>query len=382
MKRRSCLWALCGLMIVACGDGGDHAGTSTETTNGVAGLVRTGSTPLPSARIVLLKTENSDTAYIDTADSQGRFSIDADSGIYNLLVESKDTSGIAWRYGVRTGRDTALDVGVVAPASWIVSGLNSSDSVCLLATPFCAKANANGVAKLQRLPEGSFTLLRNQVPIASGSLHPNSMLSTVASQIEGFVLEDFEDGDSYNLLYPWSGGDGWYLKTLRSTQMVFPDDTIPFQTALVTEGAYRGRSLLVRYIDTAAVPQQASMQVGLALASEGLDLSTLDSVCFFARGSGMVRIALESNDGNDTTHYKSIWDISLFAGWREFCLETSYPKYDEGYPYHVPYKLIGNNIRWLTFFLSKVNDFESPEFALDQVRLMGVKARDFYIAPR
>jgi len=369
MKRFFALGIL-GVLLGACGLS-DHAGTSTETTNGVAGVVRLDGKPLVAAKVTLVNTDGKRTAFVDSSDSSGRFVIRADSGRYHLLVESADSSSLAWLYNVITGKDTALAVGASAPGAWLLDGLSPLDSVCILSSPYCVRADGNGQAFFDRLPAASFTATRQSYPLASATVLSNDTVKTSFTGNRGFVLEDFDDGDSRHLLEPLSGGKGWYLSLRSHTRLQFPADSIPFSLALVTEGAWKGRSLKLQFEDSAAADQVVSVQVGLFLSDSSLDLSSLDSLCFWSKGDGMLRVALEQMTLG--RYRKTIWDVSLFPGeWRETSLVMS--DADTAGADNVPFVEIGPKVHLLTFFLSK-----SRSFRLDQIRLVGVRPDHFSV---
>lgn len=355
--------------LVACSS--DQAGTSTETTNGIAGVVTVENVPLGAARVALVYNDGALSPYSTTTDSLGYFEFQADSGHYNLWVDSKDSSSSAWLYDVLVGRDTALQVGLQATGAWFIEGFDPLDSVCLLSTPFCQTADPLGTVFFNRLPYGAFTAMEKGKPVASATIHPGDTVVTKGFS-RSFVLEDFEDGDSRHLLAPWSGGKGWYIGVAPNTRLDFPTQTPLFPSALVYDNAREGRSLLVRYTDTAPKPQVVSMQVGLFLGEKGLDWTGLDSLCFWARGSGMVRVALEQEKGNGE-YTKAIWDIKLEDDWRQFSLVTSATVWGEGYPMHVPFQEIASQVHRLTFLLT-----EGREFALDHIWVTGLSAHSFH----
>lgn len=367
---KNIIWGLLGVFLVACGS--DHAGTSTETTNGVAGIVTLRDEPFAAAKVSLVYPDGKPSSFATTTDSQGHFTLTADTGNYNLWIETPDSAFMGWRYGVRTGRDTALSVGIDAPGAWSVESLLPGEHLCLLGTPFCTAVSDQGDAFFAALPAGSFTLLRDAIPSASATIVPRDTVHTTDPS-RTFLLEDFEDGDARHLLTPWSGGDGWFLSVHGRTRLVFPRDSIPFSDALTTTNAWNGgRSFLVRYDDPDKKPGVVSMQVGLRLGQKSLNLTELDSIRFWARGTGMLRIALEQEISAGKFR-KSIWDISLYPDWREISLTTAFPQGGDDYMYHVPFREVADKIHLLTFFLS-----EGDEFALDQIRLTGVRPEEFY----
>lgn len=358
--------------LVACGSS-DHAGTSTETTNGVAGIVHINNTPLAAAKVSLVRPDGSLSAFSAQSDSTGHFAIEADSGRYHLLVETTDSSAMAWRYDVLTGRDTSISVGADAPGSWKIQGANRNDSICILATPFCAQADAQGVVVFPHLPVAAFTAVLGGRPIASASIVAHDTAQTREFIRQQFILEDFDDGDSRHLLAPLSGGDGWYLVVPSHTILKYPADSQPFGLALVTQNAWKGRSLLVKYSDTAAIPQVPSLQIGLKMADSALDLSTLDSLCFWARGDGLLQVALEQ-EVTPGVFRKSIRTVTLENEWRQTSLVVSEFKGDSTYGLHVPFRQIGSRIHLLTFFVA-----EGTELGLDQIRFTGVSAANFTV---
>lgn len=358
--------------LVACGSS-DHAGTSTETTNGVAGIVHIANTPLAAAKVSLVRPDGSLSKFSARSDSTGHFAIEADSGRYNLLVETTDSSAMAWRYDVLTGRDTSLSVGADAPGSWKINGANPNDSICILATPFCASADAQGTVLFPHLPVAAFTAVLGGRPVASASIVAHDTALTREFIRQQFILEDFDDGDARHLLAPLSGGEGWYLKVPNHTVLKYPASAQPFDLALVTQNAWKGRSLLVKYADTAAVPQVPSLQIGLKMADSALDLSTLDSLCFWARGDGLLQVALEEVVSPGVFR-KSIRTVTLEKEWRQTSLVVSEFVGDSTYALHVPFREIGARIHLLTFFVA-----EGTELGLDQIRFTGVSAANFTV---
>ena len=113
---------------------------------------------------------------------------------------------------------------------------------------------------------------------------------------------------------------------------------------------------------------------GMMLRGKGWNLSSLDSITFYAKGSGQIRIALEnwdkkSEDAGLSLKAASEWKDLHAQKWTRYVVkfdDLCYNAQDVSYCY-IAWNFLKDDVRQLTFFVRN-----GTEFYLDDIALYGV----------
>jgi hypothetical protein len=174
----------------------------------------------------------------------------------------------------------------------------------------------------------------------------------------GSVLVDDFEGTELQSLLPDSGI--WYSSNSDSATV-----SSPMRTAAGSDRS--GNALMVTY--TAPPNKDKYALVGLALSSHAQSLRTLDSVVFYARGSGKLSIAFDrpsSNPGKAWAH------DTLTSGWKKVSVAVADLDAADS---------IGGNVGWMAVrdSISNLNFIVTggTELWLDDIRFYGVNRGDF-----
>lgn len=303
-------WALLLLAPFLFSCGTDRvAGASTETTNGLGGVV-----VLPSgaaargARVQITDPTGTSVVVTCSTDTRGRWMANLPSGTYGVLVVATDGTR-AWIYP-RTFSINEAQAFATAPVGSLVAGAGTR----LAATPF---RSANG--RYDSLAPGAYTVLSDSsTPMPLGSARVKSGDSTLFTGVRdsGLLFEDFDAGSPGFLYGGWHPTLHWYAQNSSVAEggvLISPATDGGVTAALDTAGAWKGRSLSIRYTskDTASF-----VQVGHYLPRV-MDLSALRSIRIRARGDGILRIHFAATDANNAI-VRTQWQAVPNGKWTEY----------------------------------------------------------------
>lgn len=137
------------------------------------------------------------------------------------------------------------------------------------------------------------------------------------------LYEDFDDGDARTSLGTLIGSGWWFAITDRDlggrSEVAPPSALTDIRTAIGPDDAWKGNSLSIRFLVDQTMPVYYAI-VGTVIAhdSDWLDLSTLDSITFMAKGSGTVRVDFATRANLEPTpdslgYFGS--DVVLASSW-------------------------------------------------------------------
>mgnify|MGYP004552159019 CR=1 FL=1 len=326
--------------IFGCGKSTEHAGgPGSETTNGLfARVFLDNGTPAAYAGVTLRKKDfiSSDTSKISPspdiyADSLGNFELhELDSGDYRLTVS---LNGFVHSRELHylNGTLDLEQINLESPGQ--ISGTIRGKEpvwVGIYGLDILAKTDSDGYFHLREIPAGNlkaFVLSPSRdsiladtnltVHAADTCYWEHVIIRETPSDTTLWTLyEDFEDSALF-------AEKGWYFSDDSSfATITFPTDSPWNGTAANTER--NGRAFTGTYTKPENISASGYVIFGTRISDEGLDLSELDSVGFYAKGSGSVRLAFERWEANASDNLKA-WtaNIPLSSSWTHYTVTPS-----------------------------------------------------------
>lgn len=193
-----------------------------------------------------------------------------------------------------------------------------------------------------------------QDPVATWKGVSASMREKIASTL----LADFEQ-DTLRPLLPWQTTD-WYLGWSAGAYFTRPAMTLRLEPALEYDS--ERRSMVVHA--TMNVPKDGWVLFGARLGTTIHRMAALDSIDFWAKGDGTIRIALE--DGRDTSDLSKAWvAVSLDSVWRRYSVMPS--RFDSADAWNVGWDDVRNRVTTISVF-----GMSGTRLWFDDLRLHGV----------
>jgi hypothetical protein len=143
-------------------------------------------------------------------------------------------------------------------------------------------------------------------------------VTVIEQSAPGLLLENFDDGVNQNALvgalYPVTDqlAGRWQVRLSSHGHQTLP---AVLDSAAITGGAFRGRSLQVAFAFNEGQSPDGGLGVGLGARDSFYDLSTMDALSFYARGSGSVRVVFHTDSVNATGEGAFYHDISIGGQW-------------------------------------------------------------------
>lgn len=289
----------------------NHAGTTSETENEVAvRVVFPDGNPVGSAQVWLIDVDHYDSllalgenAHLDSTitDAKGiaNLTYDGDVVKVNILAQKPGFAGLARDYD---GGDSIITIDSSSQVSG-TANLAVGSRVVLDGTGLSAMVNSDGSYHFIDVPKGDFGLLiqplGEDLVFSSAVKVGESDLELEELQATGFLLDDFDDGDSLPSLYTLGAGASWYVYRDGAGTTFAPTGVdLQITNAISTEGAFRGNSLGITVsLDSNVLDAYGSLacKIGNNGGTGRADLSKLDSVSLWLKGSGQIRIAFASD---------------------------------------------------------------------------------------
>ncbi len=334
--------------ILGCSESSERAGgPGSETTNGIlARAFFEDGTPAAYAGVTLRKKDfiSNDTSRTaitpDTyADSLGNFELnELDSGDYRLTVSlNGQIHSRELHYQSETLDLEQINLESPGQISGTVRGKGSTESpvwVGIYGLDILAKTDSTGNFLLRGIPAGNLKafilspsrdslLADTNINVKSAGTSSwehafsDTTTDTLASDTAIWTLyEDFEDSVSF-------AEKGWYFSDDSSLATItFPTDTPWSGTAMDAER--NGRVFSGTYTMPENISASGYVIFGMRISAEGKDLSDLDSVGFYAKGSGSVRLSFERWEASASDNLKA-WttDIPLSSSWAHYTVKPS-----------------------------------------------------------
>jgi hypothetical protein len=237
---------------------------------------------------------------IDSAitDAQGQVKLSYSSSILsrNLLAQLPGYAGLV------KGNDSVVQLGVSGSLSGSTLATTGS-KIFLDGSGLWATVDSDKTYHFQNIPQGFYALL-----LASDHAQTQFAGAVIIDTVEqvfdiqsddGFLLEDFDDGNSSPLIAAFGAGGKWYLyDEMAGTS--FEPSGIDSQIILGISAtdAWKGKSLgLSIHLDSFATAPYGSLacKLGPDSGQGRADLSELDSVSFWVKGSGQFRLVFASD---------------------------------------------------------------------------------------
>lgn len=346
-----------------------------ETENGLAVLIQgEAGTPIPSARVRLVSatavvqdsavSDSTGTAYFEKRpDYGGHIEVSSDAGVARSAFVSGDSS---------------LSDTVHAPAK-LSGSLNAQSGelpseVYLYGTSYKASVDADGSFSFEGIPAGDYAILSaeetsylywNESQLVSDK---ETVVSLDAPSKDSVLIDDFEDSRGTNLFYALTGG-GWWFTYGDSTSVISP--TLP-ERGLTREDAYAGNKSLHETFTIDSTAKNPYALVGFNIGTppsedslHGYDLSKVDSVTFYVKGSGHVFMQFAGFDVDlNSLNWEFEFDIPSAEEWTQV---AAVPGDD------ATWASIAANMKTINFLVT-----ESADIWLDQVVFHGTSASDVF----
>lgn len=376
------LFALSGILF-ACSDGEGHAsGIWDETQNGLAiRVVDASGTPVAKARVRIVNTDGwaknviSGNPIADSAvtNAEGVASLKKISAAaYAEVSAESGVSRIALANGDTAKNDTLRTAGTL---SGVLNTASLPQEVRLYGTSFHASVNADGSFVFDSIPAGDYAVV---IPSTAAFTYCGAAIADTAStaaqvfspeNADSVLIEDFEDGNASNRFHGITGG-GWWYNYSDSTSSVSPEKAV---NSVVRNDS--GWNASFSYHATFSVTSGSSgafalcgFDIGvspLLNTSVGYDLSSVDTISFYAKGSGHIKIQFYGSHALSTdTTGEWIYEFDLSSEWTRVVVT----------PQGVPdWENIKNSITTITF-MSTAN----ADIWLDEIVFHGISPADLF----
>ncbi len=187
------------------------------------------------------------------------------------------------------------------------------------------------------------------------------MADTLASDTAIWTLyEDFEDSAAF-------AAKGWYFSDDSSLATItFPTDS-PWSGTL-TDAERNGRVFKGTYTIPENISASGYVIFGMRISEDGMDLSDLDSVGFYAKGSGSVRLSFERWEANASDNLKA-WtaDIPLSSSWTRYTIKPNDFLAPENDTLSTGWESVKKTVTRFHFF-----GVNGSELSLDDITIYGV----------
>jgi hypothetical protein len=294
------------------------------------------------------------------ADKNGMFAIDSlKSGNYRVTVTQ---SGLAYSKVLSAKQIAKLDTVELQETANYMSRvtLHAGDDyawVGVYGLDVLTKTNAEGVFSLPMLP--SKDTLDVYFVSKKDSLYAENRVflsgGTADFDYPSFVLQNFEKDTA-----------SWYFNVDAIGSKIV-------SKAFETDKERKSKVFHGKYSLVATNNYDAWVLAGMMLRGKGWNLSSLDSITFYAKGSGQIRIALEnwdkkSEDAGLSLKAASEWKDLNAQKWTRYVVkfdDLCYNAQDVSYCY-IAWNFLKDDVRQLTFFVRN-----GTEFYLDDIALYG-----------
>lgn len=374
-------FAILFLLIFAfgCSESGKTAGgPGSETTNGIYATVMAGDFLAKGASVALRKNDfvpvDSSSAILRPdffADSLGNIDIpQQDSGTYRLTVS---LDGQIYSTEIQIGT-AALDLGEIRLENpGTLSGTIFADSAQKLwvgayGLDILEPIDSNGNFLLEGLPAGNlkifvlsaakdFIVTDTSVSLYAAQTtawnHGTPVDTIVPDTIPWMLYEDFEDSSSF-------AEKAWYFSADTLSTIYAPTGST---WNGVSEDPDRGNVFTGRYQSA----EGSYVLFGKSL-STSVDMSGLDSIVFWAKGSGAIRVSLERWELDASDNLKA-WtgEISLSSTWTRYSIAPGQFLSAETDSLSTGWESVRTTVSRFHFFAVNGN-----EISLDDIAIYGV----------
>lgn len=356
-------------MLLSCGNQ-NHAGATTETTNGITLSLQHLNSPL-AARIILYNTslEPMDTLWSDS-NGHAFWQNDYLPDSLQAEVRSNDSLLLHWIKNEPLYLLDTLQVNVDSAAQLqITSLLGTPRQLRLHGTPYIITAEG-GVYNFGRIPAGTWALVDSAENILSRiQIAPAITLDTQLTLIPLLprtILDDFSTGSHLHLLSQVSLSSGWYLQADNNAQWIQPATANEFGIARQVDSTALGASFISLQFN---IPIGGYTLIGSHLGPDGIsyDMRSLDAIRLRIRGNALLEVALEQIQENSPGLWrKALWRIQSSDNWQEWVLEPHHSLVEDIHA-AVPFSEVGNEIAIFTIFLRQGDWLDIDYISLDGI---------------
>ena len=359
-------------------------GTGSEAGEAIGYAVLSSGQPVINGRIIVY--QESDSVFtlptpVDTffTNSEGYFSFKQNEGSY--AIEIRSDAFAAFQKGIQIIAKQQDSIGVITLDSAVtISGAVRSAgelpvSMWVIGTPYSAAVAGTGAFTFQSIPQGNYTLVAKYF---DGSYYYYSLglsvhfsadlggkLDTITTDLNEIVLDNFDDGDKYSNFREILGESNWHCNTDGYSQ-IFPT-TESFTDSLVTNQAYKGKSLHVTYILDSTVNPSWVQVISRIGDGDSYDFSLLDTISFWAKGDGEIKVEIAQSDQSS---FKSIHTVLTVSNtWTLYKLVPANFEYTTNISGWDELKTMVNRV-----IFNGISG--GSEFWLDDIRMIGLTFDD------
>ncbi|MFC1476454.1 carboxypeptidase-like regulatory domain-containing protein [Fibrobacterota bacterium] len=329
------LYAIIALACFICCTLDIAGGSGSEAGEAIGHAVYSSGDPVINGRVIVYRESDSVFSFptpVDTlvTNSEGYFSFKQDAGSYAIEIRSDAFAAFQKNIQIIAKQKDSLGV-IILDSAVTVSGTVQSRgelpvSMWALGTPYSTAVGGAGGFTFQGIPQGNFTLVAQYF---DGSYYYYSLgmsvefsvdlggkLDTITTERNEIVLDNFDDGDNYCNFKDILGGSMWYANT-DSFSVIYPIAE-HFADSLVTTQAYKGKSLHVTYSLDSSVTAPW-VQVISNIGDESYNFSLLDTISFWAKGDGRIKICVACFNKPNT--YKGVNTfLTISNTWTQYKL--------------------------------------------------------------
>ena len=304
------LFALFSLLYVGCSNN-NTAGTTSETENEIAvRVVMPNGSPVASARVYLVDMTHFDSLVTlgknprqDSAqtNAQGVATLRFSKKILqkNILVQSVGFAGLIKN---PTAADSVVSLAQSGSLRGTMNALAGS-FVVLDGVGLSTTLALDGSFVINNIPQGNFAMLvsANEAALTfAGGVQIDTNMTTVTRTLEdGMLIDDFDNGTGIPQIRAFGAGSKWYVYNDGAGTTIAPTGVDSNITrAFLDSNAWKGKSLgLTIKLDTVIAAPYGSLacHLGIDSGKGRVDLSTMDSISFWIKGSGLIRIFFASD---------------------------------------------------------------------------------------
>jgi len=208
----------------------------------------------------------------------------------------------------------------------------------------------------------------NALNVSSDTLW-NGLSDSLFLAWNSILIDDFETPSNLNKLPDPPGPKTWYTVASEEATLISPAVGDLFSSGILEADSSRaGNAFRLEY--EANAPQWAL--AGTILSAEPENFSGLDSIVFWARGSGNYSVSLEniSEAGND---HKAWTHGTLTGNWQKISITPDQFLPPEEVTSNVGWEAVRDSITNLNFFGN-----DGSELWIDDIRLYGINRDDLH----
>ncbi|MDG5814870.1 hypothetical protein QA601_07270 [Chitinispirillales bacterium ANBcel5] len=316
--------------------------------------------------IVILNEKPRSTSYNLVIDSENEGAFIPD---FTISDESNDTVALLYYSTLKVLFENSDSI----PDYLFIEG-SDYQAESVLPGEFIFNTIAPGVYRVFTMFDDSLSFL-DTVHLLKSDTTEIVISNTDLEDSTGVLIDDFNDGTRDNMLVPELDLGTWYIVKCNNVQVTFPQsretDTsyIPPEDALVTEGAYEGRSLNLHY----NVPSEYFyLIIGSQISASENGLEGIEAVTFRAKGNDHLTLRLHGEEGDNRDFPQASFSVELSSEWTQFVVTPDRFHIWDQNSENPTWESVAGRLQWISFMPEGFGD----EIWLDDIRLEGVTLGD------